>query len=287
MNSILVLGDERKGGSREIVDDFARWLESRGLSVEKVMDRESPLVDKQADLVIVFGGDGSLLGAARRMGHNQRPVLGINLGRLGFLTGFERDEAQAAAELALGGKLVEEQRLLLWASMTDASGHESDRVLCMNDGVVSRAAVGGMILLRALRQDHEVAMYRGDGLIVATAAGSTAYSLSVGGPVLTPHLDALVLTPLASHTLSTRPLVVPVDDGVTVEVLEVSGRTHAVFQIDGQVRMDVPVGGRVLLRPASFKARHLGLGPQHFFRVLRTKFGFAELPEGAPGLGAD
>lgn len=282
MNRVLVLGDERKGGSRELVDDFARWLESLGVAVEQVMDRDSPLHDKAAELVVVFGGDGSLLGATRRMGQNQRPVLGINLGRLGFLTGFERDEARSAVQRALRGELVEEKRLLLWASRLDAQGQESERILCMNDGVVSRAAVGGMILLRASRDGHELAIYRGDGLIVATAAGSTAYSLAVGGPVLTPDLDALVLTPLASHTLSTRPLVVPVDNGIDVEVLEGGGRRHAILQVDGQVKLDVPVGGRALLRPAPFKARHLGLGPQHFFKVLRAKFGFAEMPRSAP-----
>lgn len=284
MKRVLVLGDERKGGSRELVDDFASWLQTLGIDVEQVMDRDSPLAEKAADLVVVFGGDGSLLGATRRMGSNQRPVLGVNLGRLGFLTGFERNEARRAVQLALAGELVEEKRLLLWASMQDAHGQESEPVLCMNDGVVSRAAIGGMILLRASRNGHELAVYRGDGLIVATAAGSTAYSLAAGGPVLTPDLDALVLTPLASHTLSTRPLVIPVDAGIGIEVLEGGGKRHVIFQIDGQVKMEVPLGGRAMLRPAPFKALHLGLGPQHFFRVLRAKFGFAEMPKSSlPG----
>ncbi|GAB4155351.1 MAG: NAD(+)/NADH kinase [Planctomycetota bacterium] len=278
MKRVLVLGDERKGGSRDLVEGFARLIGSLGIEVETVTDRDSSLEHSDADLVVVFGGDGSLLGATRRMGRNQRPVLGINLGHLGFLTAFEREDARKAVELALAGRLVEETRLLLFASVRDASGRESERILFMNDGVLSRAAVGGMILLRATRNGHELASFRGDGLIVATAAGSTAYSLAAGGPVLSPDMDALVLTPLASHSLSARPLVVPVAEGLDIEVLEGGGKRRAVLQIDGQVRMDVPVRGAALLRPASFRARHLGLGGERFFRVLRAKLGFAEMP---------
>ncbi|MFN9946179.1 MAG: NAD(+)/NADH kinase, partial [Planctomycetota bacterium] len=119
--------------------------------------------------------------------------------------------------------------------------------------------------------------YRGDGLITATALGSTAYSLAAGGPVVAPDLEALVLTPLASHTLSSRPLVLPVDGGIEVEVVETGAKKYAYAQIDGQVQMQVPVGARVVLRPAAVRFRHLGLGPQHFFQVLRGKFGFAGL----------
>lgn len=282
MAQILVLGDERKGGTRASVQSFATWLQERGHTAEIVFDRESSLVGKQADLVVVFGGDGSLLSAARRMGADQKPTLGINRGRLGFLTGFEQDEAQRAVELALSGALREEPRLLLWCSVQTADGTASEPVLGMNDGVVSRAAVGGMITLRATRGGSHLATYRGDGLIVATAAGSTAYSMAAGGPVLSPDLAALVLTPLASHTLSARPLVLPVDDGVEIDVLETGNKRHAYFQIDGQVQLQVPVGGRALLRPAAFHFRHLGQGPERFFQVLRAKFGFADLPRPRP-----
>jgi NAD+ kinase len=278
MPRVLLLGDERKGGTRARVEEFARWLQQRGCDVEVVLDRDSSLASRRSDLVIVFGGDGSLLGAARRMGANQMPTLGINLGRLGFLTAFEVDGARQAAELALAGKLHEEPRLLLHGCVVDPKGASTEPVLCMNDGVISRPAIGGMIALRALRGGEEIATYRGDGLVVATAAGSTAYSMAAGGPVLTPDLPALVLTPLASHALSTRPLVMPVDDGVEVEVLEAGDMRYAYLQLDGQVRLQVAEGSRAVLRPAAVRFRHLGLGPGHYFRVLRAKFGFAGLP---------
>lgn len=278
MTTVLVVGDERKGGSREVVDDFAAWLAGRGVTVHQIVDRESSLQDRPGELTIVFGGDGSLLAAARRMGRNQRPTLGINLGRLGFLTAYEVDRAREAAELALAGRLHEEPRLLLWACVIDADGTEHPPVLCLNDGVVSRSAVGGMITLRVLRRGAEVATFRGDGLVIATAAGSTAYSLSAGGPVLEPGLDALVVTPLASHTLNARPFVMSVDHGVAIEVVDTGERPLCHFQIDGQVMMQMASGARAVLQPADIRFRHLVPDRDHFWRVLRAKLGFADLP---------
>jgi NAD+ kinase len=274
---LLLVGDERKGGSKALIQHHATWLTGRGCQVEIVMDRDEPLEDREADCVVVWGGDGSLLGAARRMGNNQRPTLGINRGRLGFLTSFEYEHTQQALDMLLAGELHEEPRLMYWCSMQGLDGTVTGPVLGLNDVVVSRAAVGGMILLRAFRGNAELAAYRGDGLITATALGSTAYSMAAGGPVLAPDLDALVLTPLASHTLSARPLVLPVGAGIEIEVVETGSKKYAYAQIDGQIQMQVPVGGRIVLRPAAVRFRHLGLGPSHFFQVLHGKFGFANV----------
>ncbi len=279
MTHVLLLGDERKGGSKARVLEFSHWLQDKGCTVEIELDRESTLVGRCADLVVVFGGDGSLLGAARRMGANQMPTLGINVGRLGFLTSFELEHARVALDQALAGALREERRLLLYGMVVDAKGQTNkEPIVCMNDAVVSRAAMGGMITVRASRGGEEIATYRGDGLVVATAAGSTAYSMAAGGPVLTPDLQALVLTPLASQALSARPLVLPVDSGIEIEVLETGGKRYAYLQLDGQVRMEVAEGARAVLRPTPFGFRHLGPGSGHFFKVLRAKFGFTGVP---------
>ncbi len=272
---LLLVGDERKGGSKALIQHHATWLTGRGCGVELVMDRESSLEERDADAVVVWGGDGSLLATARRMGQNQRPTLGINRGRLGFLTSFEYEHTQQALDMLLAGELHEEPRMMYWCSMVSLDGSTTEPVLGLNDVVVSRAAVGGMILLRAFRGASELATYRGDGLITATALGSTAYSMAAGGPVLAPDLDALVLTPLASHTLSARPLVLPVGDGIEIEVVETGTKKYAYAQIDGQIQVQVPVGGRIVLKPAATRFRHLGLGPSHFFQVLHAKFGFA------------
>ena len=278
MTAVLVLGDERKGGSRAVVEEFSRWLEGRADRVEVVMDRESSLENTAADLVIVFGGDGSLLAAARRMGNNQMPTVGINLGRLGFLTAFSGARARDAAEAFFAGELHEEQRLLLYCRVVHRDGRSTEPVLCLNDGVLTRSRTAGMVTLSAFCDGDELATYYGDGLVVSTPVGSTAYSLAAGGPVLTPNMEALVLTPLASHTLSIRPLVMPVEGGVELLVRDTGGAETCPFLVDGQVTMQVPVGDRAVLSPAPVRFRHITRGPGSFFKVFREKFGWADLP---------
>ncbi len=285
MTSVLLLGDDRKGGAANIVHEFADWLRGITDRVEVVVDRESSLEDIDVDFVMVFGGDGSLLGAARRMGRNQLPTVGVNLGRLGFLTSFERDQAREAAEVILRGELEEQPRLLLDVHVEDADGKSSDPVLCMNDAVVVRSASGGMATVTARQAGLELATYSGDGLIAATPAGSTAYSMAAGGPVLTPDLEALVLTPLASHTLSVRPLVVPTRGGIQIEVIETGGPSTCHLVVDGQVQLEVPAGGQAILCPADISFRHLSFGNEGFFKVLRHKFGWADVPRERHGRG--
>ena len=278
MKRVLVLGDERKGGVRPIVEELRGWLAERECEVEVELDREASLEDRGADLVVVLGGDGSLLAAARRMGVNQMPTLGINLGRLGFLTAFGGDHRFEAVQKAIDGELVEERRLMLHCRVERKDGSMSDGVLCLNDGVLSRRASAGIITISAFRADSELATYTGDGLIVATPLGSTAYSLAAGGPILSPRMDALVLTPLAPHSLTLRPLVVSAGDGVDLEVLESGGSRSCPFSVDGQVELEIEVGDRVSLRPADVEFRHLTQGPASFFRILREKFGWADEP---------
>ncbi|MCA8948945.1 MAG: NAD(+)/NADH kinase [Planctomycetes bacterium] len=275
---LALLGDERKGGTKALVQRHAAWLRERGAEVAVVMDRESSLAELECDAVVVFGGDGSLLGAARRMAANQRPTLGINCGRLGFLTAYEQEQSELALTRLLAGELHEESRLMLSCTAVDADGEHTDEAVLLNDVVVTRRSVGGMIMLRAWRGEIEIATYRGDGLIAATASGSTAYSMAAGGPVLVPSLDALVLTPLASHTLAARPIVLPVGQGIDIEVVETGHKRQASCQIDGQVQQQIPLGGRALLRPVATRFRHLVPSSTHFFHVLHQKFGFADLP---------
>lgn len=278
---LLLVGDERKGGTLLVVERHAAALRQRGFAVDTVVDREAPLPQPLADLVVVFGGDGSLLATARRMGDQQRPTLGINRGRLGFLTAFEYDQVDTALAMLLAGELQVAPRFMFWCTVVDVDGRTSEPVLGVNDVVVSRAGAGGMIITQAAhvaaagQPELELGTYRGDGLIVATALGSTAYSMAAGGPVLVPELDALVLTPLASHSLNARPLVLPVRDGVVVHLQETSNADYAYCQVDGQVQVPVGVGGRVRLEPAPMRFLQLGHGPGYFFEVLHAKFGFA------------
>jgi len=185
MDKVLILGDERKGRVGQLVRELESWLRRREIHVEVELDRDSSLVNRKSDLVVVCGGDGSLLAAARRMGTNQMPTVGINLGRLGFLTAFSDAQAEQAVQEALAGKLCEQPRLMLSCHIERVDGSITEPVLGLNDGVLGRSSAGGIITISAYREDHELATYSGDGLIVSTPVGSTAYSLSAGGPILT------------------------------------------------------------------------------------------------------
>ncbi len=279
MTTVLVLGDEKKGGTRSVVAEFESWLGQHQVdTVNVILDRDSPLQDQVADLVLVFGGDGSILAAARRMGENQLPTVGINLGRLGFLTAGGRERAREVIRMALDGKLTEEPRIMLACHVQRADGTGTEPVFALNDGVLHRPASVGSISIAALRNGDELATYRGDGLIVATPTGSTAYSLAAGGPVLAPWMEAVVLTPLASHSLALRPLVLPLQSGLDLLVQDADRRDGCVFSVDGQVEMEVSAADRVCLRPAPVKFRHLTRGKASFFEVFREKFGWADVP---------
>ena len=275
---VLLVGDERKGDVRDLVLGHRDRLATRCRRVDVELDRDCSLEHREADLVVVFGGDGSILSTARRLGSNQRPTLGINVGRLGFLAPYGRDSAEEAIDAAIAGELCEEPQLLMHVTVVAADGSLVGRSLCLNDAVLSRRSGGSMITVSAFRQERELAHYSGDGLIVASPLGSTAYSMAAGGPVLSPRLEALVLTPLAPHSLTLRPLVVPVREGIELTVEDPGGEEDCALQIDGQVSLRVQVGQRVEIRRASVEFRQLTRGPGAFYDVLRAKFGWADDP---------
>lgn len=284
MRRVLIVGDERKGQVGQLVAPIADQLRSEGHEVDVEFRRDVSLEGRtDVDLVVVFGGDGSILGAARRMGATQRPTLGINLGRLGFLTAFGPEGALDGIRAALRGELVEEPRMMLAASVERVSGETTPPVPFLNDAVLVREPSAGMVTIHAFRPDRDLAVYTGDGLVVATPSGSTAYSLAAGGPVMSPRLEAMVLTPLAPHTLTLRPLVLPVGGGLSLEVKETGAEGPCVLTVDGQVPIEVRAGDRVHITPTDVRFRQLTHGPGSFFRTLREKFGWADMPRRAPG----
>jgi NAD+ kinase len=284
MDRVLILGDERKGATTGVVGEFETWLRGEVEHVEVILDREAPLHEIRADLVCVFGGDGSILSAARRMGDNQMPTLGINFGRLGFLTMCGPETAQVVTRKALDGELQEELRAMLECHVTRADGSVGEGILTLNDAVLNRHTTAGMIVLHAVREGQDLATYAGDGLIVSTPTGSTAYSLASGGPVLSPDLEAIVLTPLASHSLALRPLVLPLAHGLDVVVEECGGPGECTLVLDGQVSTSMRVGDRVCVRPATPRFRHLIWGEDSFFRVFRRKLGWSDVPRERNGV---
>jgi NAD+ kinase len=261
-----------------VVRDIAKWLQDRG--VETLLGPEaatasdlpgmphSELVEK-VDLIVVLGGDGTLLAVARAIGERAIPVLGVNLGTLGYLAEISLDELFPTLEGVLADRLRIETRMRLDVR-AERGGHEIGRYLALNDSVIARTALSRMIDLQTWADDVEVTTYHGDGLIVATPTGSSAYSLSAGGPLLLPGIGAIVLTPICPHALTQRPIVLPKVCQVVIEVLDTrGGEVH--LTVDGQVGCELQEGDRVSVSASDRSLQLLVPADRNRFEVMRNK----------------
>jgi NAD+ kinase len=265
----------------ETLLELAAYLERRGLAyaVENACARvlrggPLPAADRQTlgadcDLIIVVGGDGTLLGAARSLMGEDVRLLGINLGRLGFLTDVSRHEMTQRLDDVFAGEFEEEERFLLRAVlMRDARELVHDDAL--NDVVVHKWRVARLIALDTYVDGTFVNTQRSDGLIVSTPTGSTAYAISGGGPILHPAVNAVVLVPICPHTLSNRPIVVDADSRVEIVVTEGQG-TSAQLTCDGQTEHELVDGDRILVTKRSQGVRLIHPVGYDFYGTLRTK----------------
>jgi NAD+ kinase len=230
-----------------------------------------------SDLVVAVGGDGAMLHAARMAASAGVPVLGVNLGRLGFLADVPPERMLDSVDDALAGRCVPEQRMLLTASITDTDGEASG--LALNDVVVSKADGGRMLDLRTWVDGGFVNTHGGDGFIVSTATGSTAYALSCSGPIVHPGLEVIVLVPICPHTLSDRPLVVSAASLIEIELVERTD-TRAQIICDGLVLRDLEPGTRLRIARAPFTATLLHPPGHDYFRILRSKLHWGRGPRG-------
>ncbi|MEM9255447.1 MAG: NAD(+) kinase [Pseudomonadota bacterium] len=253
--TIGLLGRSEQGDLAEVLRLLLRLLEGRGATVlledklaEVVPDERVDLASRdeigaRADIAVVVGGDGSLLSAARMLVHHDTPVLGINRGRLGFLTDITPDEIAVQIPAVLEGHYDAESRFLL-----DAQVHRSGEIIgeadALNDVVVNSGTSAQMIEYELYIDDDFVYRQRADGLIVATPTGSTAYSLSGGGPIMHPQLDAVVLVPMYPHALSSRPIVVDGNCRIRIDILA-RNRIHPPVTCDGQVQLTAQPGDSV------------------------------------------
>ncbi len=224
------------------------------------------------DVIVVLGGDGTLLSVARSAAAAGVPVLGINYGSLGFLTSTAREESEGAIDDLLGGKYVSSQRMMLRAHVHDprSPGGDGDHVRdVLNDAVVNKTSLARIVQLEVTIDGDFVSRYRADGLIVATPTGSTAYSLAAGGPIVMPNVEAIVVSPISPHSLADRPLVLPADAVISVRVL--SKDQDIVLTLDGQEGIRVHPGQVVTVERSPFRFELLLTGHRSYFEVLRTK----------------
>lgn len=230
---------------------------------------------REAQLAIVIGGDGTMLSIARRLAPFGVPLIGINQGRLGFLTDIALADMENTLGAMLAGRYVEETRTLLDATLTRTSG-STENALALNDVVVNRGGLGGMIDCSVTVDGRFVYSMRADGLILATPTGSTAYALSAQGPIVDPGVPAVLLVPVAPHALTNRPIAVR--DSAVVEIELLRGK-DASLHCDGQSHFALADGDRVLVRRAAHRVRLLHPQDHDHFAMLRKKLHWSETPE--------
>jgi NAD+ kinase len=279
----LIVGDRRKPGVEAGVARHLPFLE-RALDVVEVdLDERVDLSRARADLVLIFGGDGSFLAVARRLGENPLPVLGVDYGRFGFLAEVQEDELEAGVEAFLAGRHRVSTRARLRCRFR-RDGEEVE-ALALNDVVVGRATLGRMVDVDVRIDGRAAIRYAGDGLIVATATGSTAHALAAGGPILDPALDAFLLVPICPHALGNRPLVVP--GSSRVEITVHADRTPAAVTVDGRAAVEISGDAVVSVEDAHAPLRVVRVSGRSFHDLLRTKLGWSgapnyRVPSGAP-----
>lgn len=228
---------------------------------------------KSSDLIVVIGGDGSLLSAARMAIHKQVPVIGINRGRLGFLTDISPTQLDTQLGPVIQGQYIQETRFLL-SLCIDNRIHNT----ALNDIVLNRANETHLITFDVYIHDQFVSHYRADGLILATPTGSTAYALSAGGPIMHPELNAFVIVPMFSHSLSSRPLVVDANSTIMIKISE-SNESPVQVSCDGHESHLIEPGQTITLKKHKETLRLLHPNDYHYYDTLRTKLGWGSKPE--------
>jgi NAD+ kinase len=279
-----IVGKHQALGMRELLDELAQFLTREGLDVsfERTTGLSTGLagypalsaaeMGAQCDLAVVVGGDGTMLGIARELARHNIPLIGINQGRLGFITDIPVGQFREALAPMIGGDYEEEHRSMLEGGIW----RDNERIfegLSLNDVVVSRGATASMVELKVDIGDEFVANLRADGLIVASPTGSTAYALSAGGPIMHPGIAGWVLVPIASHTLSNRPIVLP--DGGEIRIEIVAGR-DASANFDMQSLASLLHGDQVRVRRSAHKVRFLHPRGWSYYATLRRKLRWYE-----------
>jgi NAD+ kinase len=270
--------------------EIAAWLKRRG--AEPVFEAETGVLAKagaewntapkdalpeSVDLLLVLAGDGTLLGMADRIAQAGRdvPILGVNFGGLGFLTEITLPELYPSLAAALEGTAPIEERLMLRSSVERGTQVLAERLL-LNDVVITRGPLSRIVDLSVSVGHHFVARFTADGLIIATPTGSTAYNLSAGGPIVHPAVDALVMTPIAPHILTNRPVVFPASEEVRVQPLPRDGAYEMFVTFDGQTGLRLQPDDVVTICRAPHRVRLVRASTRTYFEVLRHKLGWAE-----------
>ncbi|HKN24192.1 MAG TPA: NAD(+)/NADH kinase [Candidatus Acidoferrum sp.] len=282
--TIGIISRPRRSILVEIVPNLLNWLKERGVTTLIDSETAGPVnqieigktrhqIAQEADLLLVLGGDGTLLAAAREAAPHGIPILPINLGGLGFLTSFTLEELYPALEEALAGCAPISERVMLLAERTH-NGNTLTQQRVLNEAVVHKGTLARMIELELYIDGGFVCRYRADGLIVATPTGSTAYSMSAGGPIVHPAVESILITPICPHTLSDRPIVVP--DVSTVELRMAENSDSVFLTLDGQTGVPLQAADRVRITRAVERLKLIHPQNKTYFEILRNKLKWGE-----------
>ena len=283
VEKVGIIGKRSNREAVAVVRSLVDWLRER--QVEAIVEGEMAAtvgdvrswpegeISDELDVLIVLGGDGTLLSAMRRAGEKEVPILGVNLGGLGFLTEITQDELLPVLEKVLHGEFRTHDRVALRASVI-REGKEVATFRALNDAVINKGALARIITLKTTINGEYVATFRADGLILSTPTGSTAYSLSAGGPIVYPSLSTIIMTPICPHTLTNRPIIVP--DNVVVGASLDSESEEVLLTVDGQVGFPMKHGDTVEVKKAPGRVLLIESPYKGYFEVLRTKLGWAE-----------
>ncbi len=275
---VFVVANSSKSHVAQALAQWLPWMKDRAQIVGTDEDCKVPLDQVEADVILALGGDGTLLAAARRLNGKPTPLMGVNFGRLGFLASFPPDQFNASFEQLIASKLPISSRLALEASVMSESGESRSRTTALNDAVITAGPPFHMIKLEiraGAESDGGVSLY-GDGVIVATPSGSTAYNISAGGPIVDPGVEAFCITPICPHSLSFRPVVVSSRNSVVVVASKVNPGTT--LFCDGQETARLSAGDKVVIRRSPNDVRLIENPAAMQWRNLAEKLQWAATP---------
>jgi NAD+ kinase len=287
--NVGVVGNPRYADLRDVLEHVVREAPARGMTLytearlapfwpAPVAHLEDLPLEQQLDALITFGGDGTLLRGARIIGSRGTPILGVNLGRVGFLTTATLETLDQALTALVAGDYTVERRQALTASIITAQGRVRATQNALNDVVIHKGGVARVIRVNVHIQDSDVGPYSADGIVVATPTGSTAYNLSAGGPILVPGVEALVVTPICAHTLAIRPLVVPATFTIVIATLE-GWDEDLLVSFDGQTGTTLASGESMRVQRATSPVCLVRLADDVFFDRMRQKLHWGDLSE--------
>ncbi|MDI6761853.1 MAG: NAD(+)/NADH kinase [Thermodesulfobacteriota bacterium] len=289
MKRIGIIAKQNKPEAVTLTGRLVEWLQPKGVEVyiEEGIEKSlrpnlgapflNPVkreeIPSHAEMIIVLGGDGTLLSVARLVGSHEVPILGVNLGGLGFLTEITLEELYRVLERVIQGDFVTDERVVFNAAVI-RRGERLAEFIVLNDAVINKGALARIIDLETTINGEYLTTFKSDGLIISTPTGSTAYNLSAGGPIVYPSLHCIIITPICPHTLTNRPIMIP--DDVEVRAILKSKQQEVILTLDGQQGFVLEFGDVVEVKKAEGKILLIKSPYRHYFEVLREKLKWGE-----------